>query len=51
MSKWISVRHIALKEDEVVEIDYDERVTSAEFEAPYFYLVIVKESNRNPSKD
>lgn len=51
MSKWLSVRHIAIKEDEVEEIGADERVISAEFEAPYFYIVVVKESNRNPNKE
>lgn len=48
MSKWLSARIVTLEEGEHVEIDDDERVASAEFEVPYMYFVVVKESNRRP---
>lgn len=49
MSKWISARSIALKKSEFIEIDDDEKVMTADYHPPLIYLVIVKESPRNPN--
>jgi hypothetical protein len=48
MTKWVSVRHIPLREGEHVEIDSDERVIDVDWEHPMFHLIVVKESNRQP---
>lgn len=48
MSKHVSAKHITIKAGETAEIDSEERVVSAEYRAPYFYLIVVKESNKNP---
>lgn len=51
MSKWLSARILTVEEgDDAIEIDDDERVASADFEVPYIYLVVVKESPRRPEQ-
>lgn len=45
MSKLASARHVAIREGDTVEIDFNERVVSAEYDSPYIYLIILKEED------
>lgn len=48
MSKWLSARVVHLKEGEYTIMDDSERAVSAKFETPHIWVVVVKESYRNP---
>lgn len=48
MPKFVSARQLAIKADQTVQIAHDERVMSAEYNSPYFYLIIVKELYKSP---
>jgi len=44
MNKWVSVRHVAVKENESFQIDPDEDIISVEYDAPYLHCIIIRVS-------